>query len=261
MPRLYLESDDGSYLRKLRRRLKNKPLGRFNYWFFHQYDPLYRLKFPEDYDNPLVKYNFFKFPPVDTTEGDKKISDLFKKRYDGGDKEIIFYFVRRFRKAIHTKWVVDQIEEWRRLGNKESRKNLKRLFDEYRGETRGKPAPPPKGLIETIERDQRIFKRVVKVYILEQELVRREFDISDTTKDIKDYCIDYVSEKEKNIAGNLRSLSIKEIYDEYNWQADRWHFDKNDWEQWKLFFIYLEQFLTNIKNDLLNTSGDKARSK
>ena len=70
-----------------------------------------------------------------------------------------------------------------------------------------------------------------------------------------------MSEKEKNIAGNLRSLSIKEIYDEYNWQADRWHFDKNDWDQWKLFFIYLEQFLTNIKNDLLNTSGDKARSK
>src|SRR4030042_3497515 len=88
-------------------------------------------------------------------------SDYYRRKYEAGDGEVIFEYATESRVCFQSPWVTDQIEEWRIKNNRESRKKLKKLFQCYLGEQRGRT--PPKEIKEIIRKDQTIFYEIVKL--------------------------------------------------------------------------------------------------
>jgi len=119
---------------------------RFNYFYF---DPELYFQSPEEQRKKLLDVDLSFTEPR---------SKHFRKKFEAGDEEAIFEFVKESVFCFQYPWVTDQIEKWSIEGGQENREKLKRLFKCYIGDSRGRTS----NLKEIVKRDQTIFCEIAK---------------------------------------------------------------------------------------------------
>lgn len=130
-----------------------KGLTRFNYWDYSVINPLLAQR-QLPFDTP-------KYATDDTeTIAHRRLSAKYQKVHEASDTEAIFTYVKRDVWAFRARWVVQQIENWRREDTDESRKKLHRLIRMYTDD-RGRDSP--RDTVCLIKRDQAIFKEIINL--------------------------------------------------------------------------------------------------
>jgi hypothetical protein len=126
-----------------------KGLTRFNYWTYPAI-------------NQLLAQRSSRFdPPPDLgTVTHRNLSSKYQKAHQAGDAQAIFQYVKVDVWAFRARWVVQQIEDWRREDTDESRKKLHRLMRMYTDD-RGRDSP--RDTVCLIKRDQAIFKEIINL--------------------------------------------------------------------------------------------------
>jgi hypothetical protein len=87
-------------------------------------------------------------------------SSKFREKFEDGEEEAIFEYVKSDHQSFQAVWVVNQIEKWRTTNSEETIEKLRMLFKSYLGETRGQRTSLTR-LNEIIKKDQEIYSKIV----------------------------------------------------------------------------------------------------
>jgi hypothetical protein len=137
-------------------------------------------------------------------------SDYFRKKFEAGEEEAMFDYVKESSFSFQSPWVTDQIEEWRWEDTKESRSKLRRVFKAYIGDGRGRTEYGD--LKDVIRKDQTIFREIVRL--------GEKFPRVPLFQSRKQTILDMVQDEleKQNIYCSMETIQL--VYKEYKKVAD-----------------------------------------
>jgi hypothetical protein len=124
----------------------------------------------------------------------RRISKEYEIAFEGGDEKAIFEYCKQDREAIRRRWVLDQIEKWKKQDTDSSRKKIKKLIA---------------SIVQTAEKTS--FKKILTLSHRDMDIVNEI--ILRASKDVKKSIEEHINDIAKS--RDLGSETVREIFQEY----------------------------------------------